>query len=387
MHRAALLALGLGMAAAVSFGQSFTLDFNAPVSGTLTDANGLGTGFTTRLPGTGSAIPQNDPGLQLSNGRLAVTSAHADIYNQVNMSVIETPCIVVPNISSGYVSIHACLRSITLLQTADVAGIIIGSSATASLRLIAETSGNIHLLANQGGPDSSGFGSPPGSFSPSDDIEFWLTRSNGLWTGSWQSPLSNGTLGPLSLPWLDSPSSLCVGVVVAHTDNFSQPFVAQFDLLDVLVACSSAGTPGQANSATARLEINGCGVGTAPGPFIVATAPLQPLTFGWQGAPLMPMILITGPMAATPFTLPGFGTIHIGTPPLFNDVLVVFDGAHMSGGLQLTTSPTGTAAQTVIVPAGTPPGTQIAVQGIVEQVAGTTTYGNLLTAAFRIDVL
>src|SRR5258708_23247194 len=46
---------------------SLTLNFNSP-SGTITDTNGVGTGFTARMPGTGDNITNNDPNLILDTG-------------------------------------------------------------------------------------------------------------------------------------------------------------------------------------------------------------------------------------------------------------------------------------------------------------------------------
>jgi len=40
---------------------SINLTLDSPIAGTIADANGLGTGFTHRLPGTGSSIAANDP--------------------------------------------------------------------------------------------------------------------------------------------------------------------------------------------------------------------------------------------------------------------------------------------------------------------------------------
>lgn len=144
---------------------------------------------------------------------------------------------------------------------------------------------------------------------------------------------------------------------------------------------------GQGNSATARLEINGYGVGAQQGPFVIFVAPLAPLNFAWSGAPLMPLILAAGPLNIGGLVIPGFGSVDIGTPPSFGDISIIFDGANASSGFLFTTDPGGNAYHTFVIPAGTIPGTQIAIQGVVQQPQGTTTFGNLVTAAFRIDVL
>jgi hypothetical protein len=60
--------------------RAITLDFNSPSPGTLNDTNGLGSGFTHRLPGSGSSIATNDPNLTLDTGasRLLVVSTRSD---------------------------------------------------------------------------------------------------------------------------------------------------------------------------------------------------------------------------------------------------------------------------------------------------------------------
>ena len=399
MRRAVLLALGFVMATAVSYGQSITLDFNAPVPGTLTDANGLGTGFTTRLPGSGASIAPNDPYLNLTGGRLNLTATHSSLNQtgglQLNLGIMDIVTVPISTNAVGQITVYMRIRNVTFLGAHEQAGLIIGTSTSNSLRLHVGEGGYIQLNENTtatGLTDLRHYLSPPSSIAPGHDIEFTMVGIGNSWNSTWYVPNTgaSGSSGVLTFPWLVPPTGLFVGVT-AQSPN-GTPFIAEIDDFHLNAPFSAIGG-GQANSATARLEINGVAIGTQPGPFVVNTAPLQPLTFFWQGAPLMPMILISGPLRPTPYAvpgiggLPGLGLVHLGFSPTYSDITIVFDGAHMSGGLQLTTSPTGTASQTVIVPAGTPPGTQIAVQGIVEQVAGTTTYGNLLTAAFRIDVL
>ncbi len=73
-HRRVTSLLSAAVLVGVLSSQSFatTLDFDVPVPGTINDANGLGTGFTHRLPGTGAALPANDPNMELltAPGRL-----------------------------------------------------------------------------------------------------------------------------------------------------------------------------------------------------------------------------------------------------------------------------------------------------------------------------
>lgn len=66
--------------------QIYSNNFSNASPGTLLDRNALGTGFTTRLAGTGSAIATNDLNLVLDRraGWLRMTSVNADINGQRN---------------------------------------------------------------------------------------------------------------------------------------------------------------------------------------------------------------------------------------------------------------------------------------------------------------
>jgi hypothetical protein len=79
-----VLALSTVLATLAAAAAPFTLDFNS-ASGTVLDANGVGTGFTARMPGSGSNITGNDANLLLRTnaGVLQLrTSPGADFNGQ-----------------------------------------------------------------------------------------------------------------------------------------------------------------------------------------------------------------------------------------------------------------------------------------------------------------
>jgi hypothetical protein len=89
-----VLAGTLAIVALAPFAQATQIYFNnysAATPGTLNDKNALGTGFTTRLAGTGSAIAANDLNLVLDRrlGILRMTSVNADINGQRNNAGVE----------------------------------------------------------------------------------------------------------------------------------------------------------------------------------------------------------------------------------------------------------------------------------------------------------
>jgi hypothetical protein len=64
--------------------RTFRLTFDHPTQGGILDANGMGTGLTYRLPGTGSRLPEHDPNLRLEpdKAQLELTTTRSDINNK-----------------------------------------------------------------------------------------------------------------------------------------------------------------------------------------------------------------------------------------------------------------------------------------------------------------
>jgi hypothetical protein len=110
-----------------------SLSFNSPLPGTIMDVNGLGTGFPTRLPGTGFAIPANDPNLDLSSqpGYLRVTSTFGGV-NQFpnptgdNLGNLETPGFFVQGISGVDFSMSAIVRDVNILTGGSFISLYVG---------------------------------------------------------------------------------------------------------------------------------------------------------------------------------------------------------------------------------------------------------------------
>jgi hypothetical protein len=174
-----------------------------------------------------------------------------------------------------------------------------------------------------------------------------------------------GSLGFSSSPAGDDP---------AWTASFPSP----------LAYCGAIGG-GQANSPSAELVINGVGTGAAPGPFVVEVASAGALHLDWAGAPQAPLVLFTGAMNPGVLMDPGAGSLDLGTPPLYSDLLILFNGFAPPYNLFFTNGPQGTTSQTFQLPV-LPSGSLINLQGIVTLPPGSPGLGYRLTAAFRIDV-
>ena len=92
---AGILVVGL-LPAASTPAASLTLNFTGS-GGTIVDSNGVGTGFTTRMSGTGADITGNDTNLLLNTGAGVLTmhtSPGADFNGQVAMSGASVPGIM-----------------------------------------------------------------------------------------------------------------------------------------------------------------------------------------------------------------------------------------------------------------------------------------------------
>ncbi len=77
--------------AAKAHARSITLDFSHPTPASLKDAQGLGVGFTHRLPGTGGLLPASDPNLFLRTapGTLELSTTRSDLNTQDRMATGE----------------------------------------------------------------------------------------------------------------------------------------------------------------------------------------------------------------------------------------------------------------------------------------------------------
>ena len=211
------------------------LDFNAPVPGALADVNGLGTGFTDRLAGTGGSIPPNDPNLDLLSapGKLLLTSVRSD-FNQGNglgrnLDALEAPGFFFPAVGNRDLSITAVFENVAVPNLSDQLFLYAAVDENTILRAGVHQSNAYHFTVNMGAGDSTPLAAPANSFATGDDIQLTLSRTAGLWAVSWfnLSDNSQGTMG-LSLPWLDAPGDLYLGVHAANART-STSFVATID--------------------------------------------------------------------------------------------------------------------------------------------------------------
>ena len=201
------------------------LTFDTPVPGTIQDVNGLGIGFTDRLPRTGASLPTNDPNLLLSGGKLFTTSTRSDINGSVNLPIAEAPTLFFSGIGSADVVIKMLVDGIQLPTWSDQLGIIVGTPTNDTLRVNLHADGRYIFTENWSGSgysDEWPFYSGP-MFNNGDDILLSLARNSGLWSMSWDNltQVSSGSTPWYSVPWLNSSNDLYFGFYHAspRTDN------------------------------------------------------------------------------------------------------------------------------------------------------------------------
>lgn len=237
---AAIVLLCFAVAAVPRLALAQTLDFDLPVPGTIQDTNGLGTGFTHRLPGTGSLIPVNDPNMDLlgSPGRLRLTSADSDINGSRNLGILEAVGFLMPGIGTADFALQAKFDGVNVVNASDQLFLFAGISATQVVRAGFHDGNVYHITSNQAGADSIDFATGPGAFISDDDVVLTLARTAGLWTIAWDNlshPEMSGVSTPEVYPWLDASPYLYLGVHAANARNRIS-FTSEIDWIDVRVS-------------------------------------------------------------------------------------------------------------------------------------------------------
>lgn len=140
---------------------TISLDFNAPVPGTILDQNGNGTGLLDRLPGTGSEISGNDPNLHLNVGSLDVTSVpNADFNGATNLTTTSTPGIKLSSL--GFTGTEdfsvSATGNLPVLSSGGYqqVGVYVGTASDKFVRagIIHIGGANAFAVNNNGGADS-----------------------------------------------------------------------------------------------------------------------------------------------------------------------------------------------------------------------------------------
>jgi dockerin type I repeat protein len=250
------LAVGT-MVASTASAASKTLDFSAAVPGSILDSTGVGTGLTSRLSGTGTAIPTNDPNITLdtANSVLHITSPiNTDLNGQVGVTMTEAVGMQLAPLgfnSTRDFSVTASFKNVpdnSILDSFDQIGVIVGSTSTTATRAMVinfDFFGNTNEFAavnSVGGTDTGGnFNTNP---TPAGNMSITIARSSGVWTysltGTSGSFIGTTTRMPTQPTFLNGLNDLTVGVVSLSTN--ATVFTADLDSFAVTVP-----VPGDAN--------------------------------------------------------------------------------------------------------------------------------------------
>jgi hypothetical protein len=232
MTRTALVVLACLTAFASHAESGVVLSFDSPVPGTLADANGLGTGFTNRLPGTGASIPLNDPKMDLiaQPGYLQLTASDGNIGGfggGTNLGIADAPGIIRSDVLGDDLVVTASFIDVDV--AAHQLAIYIGTESDRSIRAGFHGPYQIYLAANEGGAPDFGWNSGLNAFSPGDDIIITLQRTSGLWSVDWtnltdpgrsgSSTTSGNGTGLTPFPELNAEATLYTGLIHAGSSN------------------------------------------------------------------------------------------------------------------------------------------------------------------------
>ena len=227
---------------------SATFTFDSATPGSITDGNGLGTGFTHRLPGSGSGISANDSNLTLdtANGRLLFTSARAD-FNATgfgrNLAALDAPSFLLSGIGTGDFEIEAHFSNINVDDLSDQLGIFAGASVDNLIRAGAVEGGfgqydSFFTYSFNGMDQNPSLGVLLPAF---HDAIFELGRASGTWYFRWQIlDTPNSGFYNFVVPSLESETDLYVGIFNNDARNFT-PRTASVDYVSVVVPEPTAG--------------------------------------------------------------------------------------------------------------------------------------------------
>jgi PEP-CTERM motif len=214
-----------------------TLDFDGDVPGTITDKHGVGSGFTHRLPGSGGALPSNDPNMDLLStpGHFTLSSTRADINGGANLGQLEAPALLLSGIGAQDFSVSALFRDVRVPNGSDQLMLFVGTSTTNVVRAGFHELDVYAIVENTGSGDQRPYLSDFNAFNPGDDVLMTFARRNLQWQLSWQNLTNSGANGAssiVSLPWLDAESDLYVGVLAANAGT-GTPFLGKLDYFKV----------------------------------------------------------------------------------------------------------------------------------------------------------
>jgi hypothetical protein len=208
---------------------SLRLDFSRAIRGSLQDAHGRGIGLTHRLPGTGSALPQRDPNMELRTdaGSLKLTTTRSDLNTQDRMPTGEYLGFRLSELGCAGTDdfeISATIPKIPGLKEVGQFGLYAGASSLDSIRggLLSSPQPDrygLFLVNNHGGIDSEP--NEIGLMTTGSDLRLTLRRRSNRYSLLVEN-LTRGSSNTLTVAhpaFLDHEQDLFVGLFAANTQS------------------------------------------------------------------------------------------------------------------------------------------------------------------------
>lgn len=207
--------------------RTMNLMFGKGYDGTIADAQGMGTGMSHRLPGTGTGLSPYDSNLFVNSeeGHLELTTTNSDINHQENLATGEYLGVRLADLGftgSEDFEVQMFIPNIPALQRVGQFGLYAGAKSDKVIRggLISRgADGNYTLFMtnNDGGRDADSHF--VGLFSMGDDIRIRLSRTNGKYalTVANEKTGASSTLAIKHPDFLDAENDLYVGLFGANT--------------------------------------------------------------------------------------------------------------------------------------------------------------------------
>ena len=201
------------------------LDFSTPVPNTLLDGNGMGTGLTARLIGTGTDLKKQDENLRLNRelGILELGTTQSDLNHQFKIRQGEYLGNYLSEL--GFTGkedfeVQVRIKDIPSLKTVGQFGLFVGAKSDKNIRggLVSKREPRMyrqHLVNNNGGKDSNA--NFIGLESAGDDLRLTLRRVAGQYTSTTENETSgaSSTLKIRHPEFLDNEPDLLVGIYAA----------------------------------------------------------------------------------------------------------------------------------------------------------------------------
>ncbi len=198
-------------------------------SSTILDAAGRGTGFTNRLPGTGTSLLKYDKNLvKNAEGTLSVQSTYTDInVGGVNLSQMETLAIPLTNIGRNDFAFSVVLKNVQVPDMSDQFFAFVGTNSKNIFRFGPHGQGSpdAQLLSVESlnGGDFNHRSS--GTFTSGDDIKITMTRTAGNTYTIAYTNLTHpeqSASETVQFDWLNNATTLYVGVLYSNAGSSTQ---------------------------------------------------------------------------------------------------------------------------------------------------------------------